>query len=83
MRGIDSAGCDLDETLFHCIEMKSIPDGSAAVAVTVDNNSAIYKARMVAGSVGIRSIVVGIFLTLEGPETISSIGTVNYVTFMS
>jgi hypothetical protein len=49
-----SAGCDLDGTLYHCIDADTIPDGSAAVPVTVDDNGHVYKARMVAGSVGIR-----------------------------
>ena len=34
--------------------MDSIPDSFTAVPVTVDDNCHIYKARMVAGSVGIR-----------------------------
>ena len=46
----------MDGALFHCVKMKSIPDGSAAVAVTVDSNGAIYQARMVAGSAGIHVI---------------------------
>jgi len=54
MRGIASAGCDLDWTLHHTINMESIPVGSAAVPVTVDDSCYIYKGRMVAGSVGIR-----------------------------
>lgn len=53
MRGRASAGCDLDGTLYHTVEMEDIADGSAAAPVTVDDNGYIYKTRMVAGSVGI------------------------------
>jgi hypothetical protein len=48
-----SRGCNLDGTLYHMVETDDIPDGHAAVPVTVDDHGVIYKTRMVAGSVGI------------------------------
>ena len=54
LRGIASAGCDLDGTIYHTVKMDSIPDVFAAVPVTVDDSCHIYKARIVAGSVGFR-----------------------------
>jgi hypothetical protein len=46
-------GCNLDGTLYHKVDTDDIPDGHAAVPVTVDDNGRIYDTRMVAGSVGI------------------------------
>jgi hypothetical protein len=40
--------------LYHRLNIKEIPDGSASVPVTVDDNGDVYKARMVAGSVAFR-----------------------------
>jgi hypothetical protein len=48
-----SPGCNLDGTLYHKVNTDNIPEGHAAVPVTVDDNGRIYKTRMVAGSVGI------------------------------
>jgi hypothetical protein len=46
-------GCNLDGTLYHKVNTDNIPDGHAAVPVTVDDNGRLYETRMVAGSVGI------------------------------
>ena len=48
-----SPGCNLDGTLYYKVNTDNIPEGHAAVPVTVDDNGGIYKTRMVAGSVGI------------------------------
>lgn len=46
-------GCNFDGTLYIKIDTDDIPDGHAAVLVTVDDNGQIYKTRMVASSVSI------------------------------
>lgn len=53
MFGHRNRGCDLDGTLYHCIESDKIPDGYASVPVKVDDNGRLYQTRMLAGSVGI------------------------------
>ena len=52
--GAPSTGCDLDGTLYHCLDIKMIPPGSASVPVTVNDHGTFYQTAMVAGSMGIR-----------------------------
>jgi hypothetical protein len=48
-------GCNLDGTLYHCVDDLKIPAGYMGVPVTVLDGSAVgTKCRMVAGSVGIQ-----------------------------
>jgi hypothetical protein len=52
-------GCKLDGVQYHCVDTDEIPSGFAAVPVNVDDNGDKFKARMVAGSVGIRATSSG------------------------
>lgn len=46
-------GLSLDGVQYHAVDMADVPPGWAAVPVKVNDNGYEYKARMIAGSVGI------------------------------
>lgn len=47
-------GCCLDGTLYHRVDIDSIPSGHSSVPVKVDDDGDVYNTMMVAGSMGIR-----------------------------
>lgn len=47
-------GCQLAQTVYHRVDIGSIPSSCTSVPVTVDDWGKIYKTVMVAGSVGVR-----------------------------
>ena len=51
----EQPGLALDGVQYYCVNMKDVPRGWAAVPVKVIDNGNEFKARMMAGSVGIRA----------------------------
>lgn len=56
------AGCRLDGTDYHRVNMDKIPSGHSSVPVKLDDNGRIYDTIMVAGSMGIRVRSTGMAL---------------------
>lgn len=63
----------LDGAIYHTVDSDDVPPGYTSVPVDVDDNGDLFKAMMVAGSVGMRSLSSGGTLGPDGEKRMDTI----------